>query len=103
MGPNASGSSLTSFVRDSDANVIEAYQVDGTVVPEPQSYLLTAAIALILVWRARITSSARQDRRSLDCEDAGEQAVPAAEARRRLEAQEKIRVRDMDFAEITAE
>ena len=58
MGPNVSGSSLTSLVRDSDANVIEAYQVNGAVVPEPQSYMLTAAIALILVWRARRTSPA---------------------------------------------
>src|SRR5262249_975000 len=56
MGPNVSGSSLTSLVRDADENVIEAYQVEGTVVPEPQSYLATALMALIVVWRARRSS-----------------------------------------------
>jgi hypothetical protein len=60
MGPNVSGPSLTSLVRDSDANVIEAYQVDGTtVVPEPQSWMLTAAGALCLIWRARVSSIPR--------------------------------------------
>jgi hypothetical protein len=54
MGPNVSGPSLTSLVRDPDTNVIEAYQVDGTtVVPEPQSWMLTAAGALCLIWRVR--------------------------------------------------
>jgi hypothetical protein len=51
MGPNVSGPSLASLVRDSDSNVIEAYQVDGAaIVPEPESWLLvlTGAAALML-------------------------------------------------------
>jgi hypothetical protein len=60
MGPNVSGPSLASFVRDSDTNVIEAYQVDGTtVVPEPQSWMLTAVGAIGLIWRARARSNLR--------------------------------------------
>jgi hypothetical protein len=60
MGPNVSGASLTSLVRDPDTNVIEAYQVNGTTaVPEPQSWMLTAAVALGLIWRVRVRSISR--------------------------------------------
>jgi hypothetical protein len=50
MGPNVSGPTLASLVRDSNSNVIEAYQVDGAaVVPEPQSWLLVATGAAVLM------------------------------------------------------
>jgi hypothetical protein len=58
MGPNVSGPTLASLVRDSNSNVIEAYQVDGAaIVPEPESWLLvlTGAAALML----RMCRSAR--------------------------------------------
>ena len=53
-GPNVSGSSLTTLLRDSDANVIEALDVNGTVVPEPGSAMLVAgALLLGLAYRNR--------------------------------------------------
>lgn len=53
-GPNVSGTSLTTLVRDSDANVIEALDVNGTVVPEPGNAMLVAgALLLGLAYRTR--------------------------------------------------
>jgi len=47
QGPNVSGPTLTSLVRDPNSNVIEALEVDGTTTPEPASWtLMLGALAL---------------------------------------------------------
>jgi len=49
-GPNVSGGSLTTLVRDSDQNVVEALEVEGTpvgAVPEPATWTLILS-ALVL-------------------------------------------------------
>jgi hypothetical protein len=57
MGPNASGPTLTTLIRDSDSNVIEALEVDGTsAVPEPESGMLTAAALILLCILARASA-----------------------------------------------
>jgi hypothetical protein len=48
-GPNVSGPTLGSLVRDSDSNVREALQINGTAVPEPSSALLLTASAISIV------------------------------------------------------
>jgi len=49
MGPNVSGSTLGSLVRDSNSNVVMAMQVEGTLAgtPEPGSWMLTAGALLL--------------------------------------------------------
>jgi hypothetical protein len=53
-GPNVSGPTLGSLVRDSDANVREALLVNGTAVPEPGTLLLFGGFVVLLVvgWKA---------------------------------------------------
>jgi hypothetical protein len=71
MGPNVSGSSLTSLVLDSDTNVIEAYEINGdSAVPEPQSWMLMVAGMIGLVWRGRGTLRTRASRSTNDGADA---------------------------------
>jgi hypothetical protein len=71
MGPNVSGPTLSSLVRDSDTNVIEAYEINGNAVPEPQSWMLIVAGAIGLVWRGRGTPRPRSRRSANDAADAG--------------------------------
>jgi hypothetical protein len=53
-GPNVSGTSLTTLVRDADSNVIEALDVNGTAVPEPRyGILMAGAVVLGLAYRNR--------------------------------------------------
>lgn len=53
-GPNVSGTSLTTLVRDADSNVIEALDVNGTTVPEPGNAMLVAGALLVgLAYRNR--------------------------------------------------
>jgi hypothetical protein len=47
MGPNVSGPTLTSLVRDSDMNVREALLVSGTAVPEPGTQVLVGFFLLL--------------------------------------------------------
>lgn len=47
QGMNVSGPALTSLVRDSDANIVEAIEVDGAAVPEPGSWMLTGGALLL--------------------------------------------------------
>jgi hypothetical protein len=47
MGPNVSGPTLTSLVRDSDTNVREALLVSGTAVPEPGTQVLIGFFLLL--------------------------------------------------------
>ena len=47
MGPNVSGPTLTSLVRDSDMNVREAMLVSGTAVPEPGTQVLVGVVLML--------------------------------------------------------
>lgn len=47
MGPNVSGSTLTSLVRNSDMNVREAMRVSGTAVPEPGTQVLVGVLLIL--------------------------------------------------------
>jgi hypothetical protein len=47
MGPNVSGPTLTSLVRDSNTNVREALLVGGTAVPEPGTQVLVGFFLLL--------------------------------------------------------
>jgi hypothetical protein len=57
-------------VLDSDTN-IEAYEINGDVVPEPQSWMLMVAGAIGLVWRGRGTPRPLSRRSVNDGADAG--------------------------------
>jgi hypothetical protein len=52
-GPNVSGATLGSLVRDPDSNVREALQINGTAVPEPSSALLLTVSAISIVLFAK--------------------------------------------------
>jgi hypothetical protein len=47
MGPNVSGPTLTSLVRDSNTNVREALLVSGTAVPEPGTQGLVGVLLIL--------------------------------------------------------
>src|ERR1039457_4486702 len=67
MGPNVSGPTLTSLVRDSNANVVEALEVNGTAVPEPSSWMLMAGALLLCMaysYRSVTIGSTRAARRA---------------------------------------
>lgn len=46
-GPNVSGPSLTSLVRDANTNTVEAIEVSGNPVPEPGSWILMGGALLL--------------------------------------------------------